>query len=177
MYGYHDTGLRIGFFYVFYISRLFQYFQRVVSGQYREFECLTKKIQIEIMYWVYSKSLGYLQIVAHGFVYTDYKIFFGEHVCYPFMQLGFIGRGVEQDGIRTVSVPSSPSGFLIILFGRTGYIEMYDQTHIGLVYSHTKSICCNHNPGMPFFPLLLSALFIFGIDTRMIILCGYSCTI
>ena len=32
-------------------------------------------------------------------------------------------------------------------------------------------------PGMPFFPLLLSALFIFGIDTRMIILCGYSCTI
>ena len=61
----------------------------------------------------------------------------------------------QQDCIGLLTVPACPSRLLEIGFGRIRQTYMHDESHVGLVNSHSESIGADHHPGLPRFPVLL----------------------
>ena len=93
------------------------------------------------------------------FVYLTDIVFFGKSIGDTFVQDGFVAAGIQQNGIRFLSVASGTSRFLKIGFGGIWKIDVHYQTDIGLVDTHTEGIGGHHYPKFSVYPAFLSLVF------------------
>ena len=102
------------------------------------------------------------------FVYLEDIFFFGESVRHPFVQCHFVGFGIQDNGIGFQPVPSCPSGFLKVRFGRVGKVDMQYDTDIRLVDAHAESVGGYHDADFSVLPAFLPEVFYGIVQSGMI---------
>ena len=66
----------------------------------------------------------------------------------------------EEHCMREVAVAAGATCFLIVLFQRIGRVQMYYQSDIGLVYTHSEGIGGHHDAYSSLLPIALAEVFL-----------------
>ena len=77
-------------------------------------------------------------------------------------------RGEEKNTFCRFSVTTCTAGFLVVVFHTLWHVVMDDETHVGLVDSHSKRVGGNHNLGAVIDEIILAFLADLCVHSRMI---------
>jgi len=95
------------------------------------------------------------EVVEQRFVYVQDR-FYGRKVeLHPARRQRGISLGQQQHRISLFTVPSGPSGFLIIGFQRIARVVVHDDSDVRLVDAHTERIGSDHDPQPSPYPVVL----------------------
>ena len=92
----------------------------------------------------------------------------GEGVGDAFLQLALVGTVIQEHGIRTVSVAPGTTRLLEIGFYTVRAVDVYHQSHVGLVNTHAEGVGGYHHPRPTFLPGLLSLILHAGVKTCVV---------
>ena len=76
--------------------------------------------------------------------------------------------GKEQNALCRFPVTACTSSFLVVIFHALGHVVMDDETHVGLVDSHSKRVGGDHNLGAVIDEIILAFLADLCVHSRMI---------
>ena len=77
-------------------------------------------------------------------------------------------EAVKQDGLCRLTVPPSPTNFLIIGLRRTRQIRVKDEANVGFINTHAESDCRAHHNAIFGQKAFLISKAVFGAHPRMI---------
>ena len=111
------------------------------------------------------------------FVYFLYVVFVGEGVCYSFVEFPMVGIIIQQYCVSLEPVSSCTSCLLEISFERVGTVDVYHQSYIGFVDTHSEGICSHHHSCLIVLPGFLPLVFCRCLEAGMIECCRDACLV
>ena len=92
----------------------------------------------------------------------------GEGVGDALFEFALVGTVIEQYGVGTMAIAPSSASLLEISLDAIRTVDMYYQSHVGLVDTHTEGIGSYHHAGLSFLPGLLTLVFHARVKTGMV---------
>src|SRR5574344_728412 len=119
-----------------------------------------------------SRADGYLEEIGDMLIYLTDIILVGKVGNSPFSQSGNVRTIGEQYGIRLLAVATGASGFLKIRLDAVRRLDMYHDTHIRFVDTHTEGVGSHHNAYFVRLPFALSFVS-YAVGKSGMIECGF----
>ena len=112
--------------------------------------------EVELERHVVSRTNGYLEEAGDMLIHLTYIILVGEVGHSPFPQSCDVGAIGEQYCISLLAVATGAPSLLEIRFDAVGGFDMYHQSHVGFVDTHTECVGGHHHPYLVGLPVALS---------------------
>ena len=104
-------------------------------------------------------------------------VFAGEGISDTLLEFALVCSVIQEHGIGPASVAPSTASLLEICLDTVWTVDVYHQSHVGLVDAHAEGIGGYHHPYPAFLPSLLSLILHAGVKTCMVEGGGDACLV